>query len=115
MAATIYHNPRCSTSRKVLEAIRAHGVEPEIVLYLETPPDRAVLTGLLARAGLTAGDILRRKEPLYKELGLDAPGTSDAQVLDALLAHPILIERPLVETGKGVRLCRPVELVEELF
>jgi arsenate reductase len=115
MAVTIYHNPRCSTSRKVLEAIRAHGVEPRIVLYLETPPDRATLSRLLEAAGCKPSQAVRRKEAAYEAQGLGAAGTTEETVLAAMLAHPILIERPLVETPKGVRLCRPAERVEELF
>jgi arsenate reductase len=108
---TIWHNPACGTSRNTLAMIRATGVQPEVIEYLETPPSRAKLVELIAAAGLTPRAVLRQKGTPYAELGLDDAGLSDAALLDAMLAHPILINRPLVETPGGVRLCRPSELV----
>lgn len=113
-AVTIYHNPKCGTSRKVLQAIRDTGIVPEVIEYLKTPPDRAKLSALISAAGLTPREVMRKKEAVYRELGLDDPGLSDARLIDAMLEHPILIERPLVESGKGVRLCRPVERIAEI-
>lgn len=115
MDITIFHNPRCGTSRNTLAAIRATGIEPRVVDYLANPPARAELQDMIARAGLSVRDAVRSKEALYTELGLDAPGTTDAALLDAMLAHPILINRPFVVTPKGVRLCRPAELVQEIL
>ena len=111
MAVTIYHNPRCGTSRTVLAMLRERGIEPDIVLYLETPPDRATLQDLLAKLGIAPRALMRRKEAVYGELGLDAPAKSDAALIDAMLAHPILIERPIVVTAKGAVLGRPPEKV----
>lgn len=114
MKATIWHNPRCSTSRKTLEILQNEpGVDVEVIEYLKTPPSREALASLYERAGLTPHDGLRRKEPLARDLDLDH--VSDAAVLDAMAADPILIERPLVETDKGVRLCRPIEKVREIL
>jgi arsenate reductase len=113
MQATIWHNPKCSTSRNTLALLRDAGAEVTIVEYLKTPPTRAELERLYARAGLSPRDGLRTKEPLAKELGLAE--ASDAAILDAMAAHPILIERPLVETEKGVRLGRPPEAVREIL
>ncbi|MTV37167.1 arsenate reductase (glutaredoxin) [Duganella radicis] len=115
MSVTIYHNPVCGTSRKTLEAIRATGVEPEIIEYLKTPPSRAQLQELIAKAGLTVRQAMRNKGDLYVELGLADESLSDEALLDAMMAHPALIERPLVVTAKGVRLCRPSELVQEIL
>jgi arsenate reductase (glutaredoxin) len=115
MDATIYHNPRCSTSRKVLEAMRAAGVEPRVVEYLKQPPSRTRLKQLLKQAGVGVREAIRSKEPVYAELGLADPALSDDQLLGAMVANPVLIERPIVETGKGVRLCRPPERVEEVL
>lgn len=115
MNATIYHNPACGTSRKTLTILREAGVEPTIVEYLRHPPSRAELERLYARAGLTPRQGLRTKEPLAAELGLLDEGVGDSAILDAMAAHPRLIERPLVETDKGVRLCRPQETVWELL
>lgn len=115
MSVTIYHNPVCGTSRKTLEAIRATGVEPEIIEYIKTPPSRAKLQELIAKAGLTVRQAMRNKGDLYVELGLADASLSDEALLDAMMAHPILIERPLVVTEKGVRLCRPSELVQEIL
>lgn len=115
MSATIYHNPRCGTSRTVLEMIRDAGLDPEVIEYLKTPPSRQVLTALIQDAGLSVRDAMRAKEPLYLELGLDHADLSDDALLDAMLANPILINRPFVRTENGVRLCRPAQLVEELL
>jgi arsenate reductase (glutaredoxin) len=112
---TIYHNPSCTTSRKVLAAIRAAGTEPRVVEYLKTPPSRAELKSLLERMGMTPRALLRRRGTPYDELGLDDPKKTDAALIDAMLAHPVLIERPIVVTERGVRLCRPVEKLAEVF
>jgi arsenate reductase (glutaredoxin) len=115
MDATIYHNPRCSTSRNVLGLLREAGIEPKVVEYLKDPPSRTRLKQLIKAAGLSVRGAMRSKEPLYAELGLADPELSDDKLLDAMLAHPILIERPIVETKKGVRVCRPVESVHEIL
>jgi arsenate reductase len=112
---TIYHNPACGTSRNVLALIRNSGAEPRIVEYLKTPPGRAELAELIARMGVKVRDVLRRKGTPYDTLGLDDPGLTDEQLLDAMMAHPILINRPIVVTDKGVRLCRPSETVLEIL
>src|SRR5689334_10572739 len=101
MSATIYHNPLCGTSRKTLEILRESGDEPRIVEYLKTPPDRAELKRLYERAGIRPRDGLRAKEALAQELGLTRPDATDDEILDAMIEHPILIERPIVETDKG--------------
>jgi arsenate reductase (glutaredoxin) len=111
----IYHNPACGTSRNALAIIRNSRVEPHIIEYLKCPPTRLLLTQLLARAGLTVRQILREKGTPYHELGLGDPSLSDDVLLDAIDAHPILINRPLVVTPKGVRLCRPSETVLDLL
>ncbi|MBI1383935.1 MAG: arsenate reductase (glutaredoxin) [Rhizobiales bacterium] len=115
MSVTIYHNPVCGTSRNTLAMIRASGIEPEIILYLETPPDRTTLVRLIREAGLTPRALLREKGTPYGELGLDDPSLGDEALIDAMLAHPILINRPLVVTPKGTRLCRPSEVVLEIL
>ncbi|MEW6373766.1 MAG: arsenate reductase (glutaredoxin) [Pseudomonadota bacterium] len=115
MDITIYHNPRCGTSRNTLAAIRDAGIEPRVIDYLVNPPTREELQAMLAAAGLTPREAIRSKEALYTELGLDAPGVTDAALLDAMLAHPVLINRPFVVTPKGVRLCRPFEVVREIL
>ena len=115
MSATIYHNPLCGTSRKTLEILRESGEEPRIVEYLKTPPDRAELKRLYERAGIRPRDGLRAKEALAQELGLTRPDATDDEILDAMIEHPILIERPIVETDKGVRLCRPQDIVREII
>jgi arsenate reductase len=115
MPFTVYHNPRCGTSRNVLAAIREAGHEPEVIEYLKTPPSRDTLESLIARAGVGARGLLRAKEPLATELGLDDAGVSDAQIIDAMMAHPILINRPIVVTPDAVKLCRPSETVAELL
>jgi arsenate reductase len=115
MSVTIYHNPDCGTSRNTLAMIRQSGVEPEVILYLETPPDRDRLRWLIREAGLTVRAALRQKGTPYEELGLGDPGLSDEALLDAMGAHPILINRPFVVTPRGVRLCRPSELVLDIL
>ena len=112
---TIYHNPKCGTSRNALALIRECGHEPQIVEYLKTPPTRETLAQLQADSGLSARELIRSKEALYTELGLDAPTVSDEQLLDAMAAHPILINRPIVVTRLGTRLCRPFDLVREIL
>jgi arsenate reductase len=111
----IYHNPKCATSRNVLGLIRNAGVEPHVVDYQKCPPTAALLVQLLARAGLSVREILRKKGTPYDELGLDNPRLSDEALLAAIAKHPILLERPLVVTAKGVRLCRPSESVVDLL
>ncbi len=115
MKATIYHNGQCGTSCKTLSILEAEGADVTIIRYLDTPPNRAELERLYARAGISVRDGLRAREPLAEELGLTHPEASDDAILDAMMAHPILINRPLVETVKGVRLCRPQELVRDLL
>jgi arsenate reductase len=113
--AIIYHNPDCGTSRNTLGMIRNAGIEPHVIEYLKTPPSRALLQRLVARMGLSVRDILREKGTSYAELGLGDEALTDDQLLDAMLTHPILINRPIVVTPKGVKLCRPSELVLELL
>ena len=115
MKAVIFHNPVCGTSRKTLALLEERGVKVTVVEYLENPPTRAELQRIYDRAGITPRDGLRAKEPLADELGLNDPGVSDAAILDAMMAHPILINRPLVETDKGAALCRPQEEVLNLL
>ncbi len=115
MDVIIYHNPQCGTSRNVLAMIRNSGVEPHIIEYLKCPPTRLLLMQLIARAGLTVRQILREKGTPFHELGLGDPSLSDEALLDAIEAHPILMNRPLVVTPKGVRLCRPSEAVLDLL
>jgi len=115
MDVIIHHNPACGTSRNVLAMIRNSGVEPHIIEYLKCPPTRLLLTQLLARAGLTVRQILREKGTPFHELGLGDSSLSDEALLDAIGAHPILMNRPLVVTPKGVRLCRPSETVLDLL
>ncbi len=112
---TIYHNPACGTSRNTLALIRNSGAEPRIIHYLETPPDRAQLLALIAAMGIPVRELLRRKGTPYDELGLDDPGWSGEQLLGFMLAHPILINRPIVVTPLGTRLCRPSEAVLDLL
>lgn len=114
-AAVIYHNPDCGTSRNTLALIRHAGIEPRIIDYQRHPPTRARLVALIDAAGLCVRDALRLKGTPYLELGLDDPALSDDELLDAMLRHPILINRPLVKTQLGVRLCRPSELVLEIL
>jgi arsenate reductase len=113
MEITIYHNPRCSSSRETLELIRETGNEPRIVDYLATPPAREELRRMILEAGLSVRGAIRTREPVFAELGLESAG--DEELLDAMEAHPILINRPFVVTPKGVRLCRPVERVREIL
>ena len=112
---TIYHNPRCGTSRNTLALIRNSGVEPEVIDYLVAPPSRETLVQLLADMGIPVRELLRRKGTPYDELKLDDPALSDAQLLDAMLAHPILMNRPIVVTPLGTRLCRPSEAVLDIL
>jgi arsenate reductase len=115
MDTTIYHNARCGTSRNTLALLREHGIEPNVVDYLVTPPSRDELRAMIAKSGLSVREAIRSKEALYAELGLDDPALSDEALLDAMVANPILINRPFVVTPKGVRLCRPSELVNEIL
>ena len=115
MKATIYHNPLCGTSRKTLEILRDSGADIWIHEYLKNPPTRDELKHLYERAGISPREGLRAKEPLAQELGLTRPDVTDDEVLDAMIEHPILIERPLVETTNGVRLCRPQDKVREIL
>jgi len=115
MAVTIYHNPDCGTSRNVLGLIRNSGVEPRISEYLKTPPSHAELIDLIARMGIPARALLRRKGTPYDELGLDDPKWIDNALIDQMLAHPILINRPIVVTPLGVKLCRPSETVLDIL
>lgn len=112
---TIYHNPRCGTSRNTLAMIRNSGEAPTVVEYLQHPPSRERLLELVAAAGLDVRGIMRAKEPLHAELGLDDPARSDDELVDAMLAHPVLINRPIVVTPLGTRLCRPSEVVLEIL
>jgi arsenate reductase len=112
-ASTIYPNPKCSTSRKTLELLRENGIEPTVVQYLKTPPTRAELATMIADAGIDVRTAVRKREALYAELGL-ADATDD-ELLDAMAAHPILIERPFVTTSKGTRLARPIDAVREIL
>ncbi|HLG79464.1 MAG TPA: arsenate reductase (glutaredoxin) [Bradyrhizobium sp.] len=115
MDVIIYHNPDCGTSRNTLAMIRNAGVEPHVIEYLKTPPSRTMLKQLIARMGITVRALLREKGTPYAELGLGDPGKTDDQLLDATLAHPILVNRPIVISPKGVRLCRPSEEVLDLL
>ena len=115
MDITIYHNPSCGTSRNTLALIRNAGIEPLVIDYLASPPDRATLAAMIGAAGLTVRAAMRSKEAIFTELGLVDPALGDQALLDAMLAHPILINRPFVVTPQGARLCRPSELVLEIF
>jgi arsenate reductase len=115
MTITIYHNPDCGTSRNVLAMIRNSGEEPRIVEYLKTPPSRAELVALIARMGIAVRDLLRQKGTPYQTLGLDDLHLTDDALIDAMMAHPILINRPIVVTPLGVRLCRPSEVVLDIL
>ena len=115
MKAIIFHNPMCGTSRKALDILRDSGCDVWIREYLKNPPTKEELKDLYERAGITPRDGLRAKEDLADELGLNRPDVTDDEVLDAMVQHPILINRPLVETTKGVRLCRPQEVVREIL
>lgn len=111
----IYHNPNCGTSRNTLDMIRSAGIEPHVVEYLKTPPARPLLASLIERMGVAVRSVLREKGTPYAELGLGAPNLSDDQLLDAMMAHPILIDRPIVVSPLGVKLCRPSEAVLDLL
>ena len=111
----IYHNPECGTSRNTLGLIRNAGTEPHVIEYLKTPPNRAMLKSLIARMGVPVRDVIRLKGTPYRELGLDNSSLTDDQLLDAMLVHPILINRPIVVTPIGVKLCRPSETVLDLL
>jgi len=113
LSGTIYHNPRCSTSRKTLELLRDNGIEPKVVEYLKTPPSRAEIATLINDAGIDVRTAVRKRESLYSELNLAE--ASDDELLDAMAANPILIERPFVVTPKGTRLARPIESVHEIL
>lgn len=113
LGATIYHNPKCTTSRKALDLLRDKGIEPTIVQYLKTPPSRAQLVRMIRDAGIEVRTAVRKREPLYAELGL--ADASDDELLDAMAENPILIERPFVVTAKGTRLARPVDAVREIL
>ncbi len=115
MKATIFHNPQCGTSRKTLDILREEGADVRVIEYLKAPPSRDELQRLYERAGITPRDGLRAKEPLAEELGLTRPDVTDEEVLDAMAAHPILIDRPLVETDKGVVLARPQDKVRDIL
>jgi arsenate reductase (glutaredoxin) len=114
-AVTIYHNPACGTSRNTLALIRNAGIEPQVIEYVKTPPSQQVLADLIARAGMSVREAIREKGTPFAELGLDQPGLSDAELLAAMVATPILINRPLVVSALGVRLCRPSEKVLEIL
>lgn len=115
MKTLIFHNPNCGTSRNTLAIIKASGEEPEVVEYLKTPPTRDYLVELLAKMQISPRELLRSKEPINNELGLDNVAVTDDQIIDAMMAHPILINRPIVVTDKGAALCRPSERVFELL
>jgi arsenate reductase len=115
MSVVIYHNPSCGTSRKVLARLKEAGLEPEVIQYLQTPPDRKTLEALLKRMGKSVRDILRKRGTPYEELGLGDPSLSEEAIFEAIAKHPILIERPIVVVGEKAALCRPPEVVESLL
>lgn len=115
MDITIYHNPRCGTSRNTLALIRNTGVEPQVIEYLAAPPDRATLAAMIAKAGLSVREAMRSKEQVFADLGLGDPAIGDDALLDAMLANPVLINRPFVVTPMGARLCRPSEAVLDIL
>lgn len=115
MAVKIYHNPSCGTSRNTLGIIRASGEEPTVIEYLKNPPDRETLQSLIAAMGISPGELLREKGTPFHELGLGDPKWSDDELIDFMLAHPILINRPIVVTPRGTKLCRPSEAVFDLL
>ena len=115
MDVTIYHNPKCGTSRNTLALIRNTGIEPQVIDYLGATPTREALAAMIGQAGLTVREAMRSKEGVYSELGLDNPALGDDALLDAMVAHPILINRPFVVTPAGTRLCRPSELVLDIL
>ena len=112
---TIFHNPNCGTSRNVLALIRNTGCEPQVIEYLKTPPDRSTLHALMAQLGIPVREVIRQKEKIYADLALDNPALGDGALIDAMLAHPILINRPIVVTPLGTRLCRPSEAVLDIL
>ena len=114
-AVTIFHNPACGTSRNTLALIRNAGIEPTVIEYLKTPPDRSTLESLVAAMGITPRDLLREKGTPYAELGLGADHWTDAQLIEQMLIHPVLINRPIVVTPRGVKLCRPSEAVLDIL
>lgn len=114
-SVTLWHHPNCSASRNALALLRERGIEPDVVLYLQNPPDRATLEAVVRATGEPVRALLRSKEKLCSELGLEDPVTPDEQLIDAMLAHPVLINRPVVVTAKGARLCRPVEKALEVL
>jgi len=114
-AVTIYHNTACATSRKVLAVLRDAGLQPRVIEYLKTPPTRAELQGLAKQMGLKPRQLLRKNGKLFAELALDDPATSDDKVLDAIVAHPVLLERPIVVSARGAAICRPVDRVAALL
>ncbi len=115
MSVVIWHNPKCSTSRKVLEMIRARGIEPAIVDYVNAPPSAAEIKAALKAMGMRPRELLRRKNTPYDDLGLEDSKHSDAELIALMTKHPLLIERPVVRTSKGTRLCRPVERLKEIL
>lgn len=115
MAVTIYHNPRCSKSRQTLALLEARGIRPRVVEYLKTPPDRATIAALLRKLGITAGQLVRRKEAEFAALGLDAADVSEDDLIDAMASHPKLIERPIVVVDRRARIGRPPEAVLEIL
>lgn len=115
MGVTIYHNPRCSKSRETLELLRGRGIEPAIVEYLKTPPDAAAIESIMRKLGLDARDLLRKGEAIYKELALSDPDLSEDQLIAAIVAHPVLLERPIVINGAKAAIGRPPENVLKLF
>ena len=115
MAVTIWHNPKCATSRKVLALIRAKGIEPRIVEYLKHPPNAGEIRAMLKEMGIRPRELLRRRGTPYDDLGLDKPKWTDAELIALMAKHPILIERPVVRTGKGTRLCRPPERLKDIL
>jgi arsenate reductase len=115
MKVTVYHNPACGTSRNVLGLLRERGIEPTVIEYLKDPPGAARIEELVKKAGVKLRDFIRQKGTPYDELGLDDPRLTDRQLLDAIAKHPILLNRPIVETPRGVKLCRPSETVLELL
>jgi len=112
---TIWHNPKCGTSRTVLAAIRAKGIEPKIVEYLKDPPSAAAIRAVLKEMGIGPRALLRRRGTPYDDLGLDQPKWTDSELIAAMVQHPILIERPVVQTRKGARLCRPPDRLQEIL
>ena len=115
MSVIIYHNPACGTSRNTLALLREQGLEPQVVEYLKTPPSRPQLEGLIAKMGVPVRDILRQRGTPFDELGLENSALTDSQLIDAIMAHPILMNRPIVVTAKGAKLCRPPEIALSLI